>query len=103
MKKFFDDDSDSEGGGDGGGVSESLRREHRAKDELADSDVCETIDFAPSYVAKRTQKMAVPKQAAAAAAAAAACITSRLLSCESHSVAAPSIKPLCLQVDLFLI
>ena len=103
LKKFFDDDSDSDGGGDSVSVKESLPRLHSGKEVKADSGVCETIDFASSYVASRTQKREAPKQAAAAAATtAAAAITSRLSSCEAHSVAAPSVKPLQLQVALFL-
>ncbi len=104
LKKFFDDsDSDGDCGGESASVRESLPRRHSGQEEKAGSGICETIDFAPSYVASRTQKRAAPKQAAAAAAAtAAATITSRLLACEAHSVAAPSVKPLQLQVSLFL-
>jgi hypothetical protein len=99
LKKFFDDDSDSEG--DVG--RESVSRERKGCEVKVERDICETIDFTPSYSASRTQRRVAPEQAAAAAAAAATaeCIRSRLLTCEAHSVAAPSAKPLQLQVAVF--
>jgi hypothetical protein len=102
LKKFFDDDdSDSDGGASDGCVRERVPQERRHREVKESPNESETIDFGPSYSSVRTQKKTAPKHAAVAAAAEAASITSRILSCEAHSVAAPSVKPVQLQVSTF--
>ncbi len=78
-----------------------MPQERRDREVKEGPNESETIDFGPSYASVRTQKKTAPKHAAVAAAAVAASITSRLLSCEAHSVAAPSVKPVQLQVSAF--
>ena len=79
--------------------------ERKGREGKVERDISETIDFTPSYSASRMQRRVAPQQAAAAAAAAttAEFIRSRLLTCEAHSVAAPSAKPLQLQVAVFFV
>jgi len=102
LKKFFDDDdSDSDGGASDGRVRERVPQERRDREVKDSPNESETINFGPSYSSVRTQKKTARKPAAVAAAAVAASITSRLLSCEAHSVAAPSVKPVQLQVCAF--
>ena len=102
LKKFFDDDdSDSDGGANDGCVRERVPQERRDREVKDSPNESETINFGPSYSSVRTQKKTTLKPAAVAAAAVAASITSRLLSCEAHSVAAPSVKPVQLQVCAF--
>jgi hypothetical protein len=81
-------------------VGQTLSRGRSAASDRAIADMGELVDFGSSYSVARTQTRIAPKQvaAAASAAAAASCITARLMSCDAHCVAAPSVKPLELQV-----
>jgi hypothetical protein len=103
LRKFFDD-SDSDDAEDNCSMKDNLRQELKVKNENTSRESCESVDFGPAFAAAGMQRSAAAKQAVSvpAAAASAVAITAQLLSCSSHSVAAPSVSPLQLQARSFV-